>query len=309
MPRPLHAIFLAFFLILGSFNVTAQPTVTYFHNDISGSPMLATDAAGKQVWKESYRPYGQKLRDEPASRDGKNKIGFAGSPFDASTGLSYMGARYYDPVIGRFMGVDPVGFQENNVHSFNRYAYANNNPYKFVDRDGRIAILAAVPAAISALTPVAYAIGTRIAMSSVYRFGMAMAAGEVGLVAPAAVTVGAGAAAKGVANVVSDTFARAVPGHIKSNTLGAPGAKDVFVTNASELRGLSSKQIAEKLTIPESASFRIIEFPSKNIDGIASPINRTDAGFIGGGRTAGGASEFVIPNGSTPAGATERVVN
>jgi uncharacterized protein RhaS with RHS repeats len=48
-----------------------------------------------------------------------------------------MGARYYDPVIGRFMGVDPVGFQENNVHSFNRYAYANNNPYKFVDRDGR----------------------------------------------------------------------------------------------------------------------------------------------------------------------------
>jgi RHS repeat-associated protein len=205
MLRRVHALYVALlvalFFLLGfaTASALAQPagaTATYFHNDISGSPMLATDAAGNVVWKESYRPYGQKLRDEPASRDGKNKIGFAGSPFDASTGLSYMGARYYDPVIGRFMGVDPVGFQENNVHSFNRYAYANNNPYKFIDPDGRIAILAAVPAAISALTPVAYAIGTRIAMSSVYRFGMSMAAGEVGLVAPAGVTVGAGVAAK-----------------------------------------------------------------------------------------------------------------
>jgi uncharacterized protein RhaS with RHS repeats len=50
-----------------------------------------------------------------------------------------MGARYYDPVIGRFMGIDPKGFDEGNLHSFNRYTYANNNPYKFVDPDGRAA--------------------------------------------------------------------------------------------------------------------------------------------------------------------------
>ena len=47
----------------------------------------------------------------------------------------YMQARYYDPVIGRFYSNDPVGF--SNVHNFNRYAYANNNPYKYVDPDGR----------------------------------------------------------------------------------------------------------------------------------------------------------------------------
>ena len=34
------------------------------------------------------------------------------------------------------MGIDPVGVDENNVHSHNRYAYANNNPSKFVDPDG-----------------------------------------------------------------------------------------------------------------------------------------------------------------------------
>ena len=37
------------------------------------------------------------------------------------------------------MGIDPVGVDENNVHSHNRYAYANNNPYRFVDPTGNIA--------------------------------------------------------------------------------------------------------------------------------------------------------------------------
>ncbi len=45
-----------------------------------------------------------------------------------------MQARYYDPKIGRFYGVDPVGYRD--VHSFNRFAYANNNPFKYNDPDG-----------------------------------------------------------------------------------------------------------------------------------------------------------------------------
>ncbi len=52
-----------------------------------------------------------------------------------------MQARYYDPLIGRFYSNDPVGFK--NVHNFNRYTYANNNPYKYVDPDGNTAALAA----------------------------------------------------------------------------------------------------------------------------------------------------------------------
>jgi len=47
-----------------------------------------------------------------------------------------MQARYYDPVIGRFYSNDPVGFTASNPMMFNRYAYANNNPYKYVDPDG-----------------------------------------------------------------------------------------------------------------------------------------------------------------------------
>jgi len=56
---------------------------------------------------------------------------------DDGTGLVYLGQRYYDPELRRFMGIDPVGFKATNPASFNRYTYANNNPYKFVDPDGR----------------------------------------------------------------------------------------------------------------------------------------------------------------------------
>ncbi|MBU1425901.1 MAG: Ig-like domain repeat protein [Gammaproteobacteria bacterium] len=110
----------------------AAEKITYYHNDISGTPMAATDAAGTLLWQESYRPYGDPMQPPVAD----NNIWFTGKPYDKDSGLSYMGARYYDPLLGRFMGMDPKGFAEENLHSFNRYAYANNNPNKFVDPDG-----------------------------------------------------------------------------------------------------------------------------------------------------------------------------
>ena len=41
------------------------------------------------------------------------------------------------PQIGRFLSVDPVTAYENPLGAFNRYKYANNNPYRFTDPDGR----------------------------------------------------------------------------------------------------------------------------------------------------------------------------
>jgi len=59
-------------------------------------------------------------------------------------GLLYYGKRWYNPEIGRFYSVDPARFDESNIHSFNRYAYGNNNPYKFVDPDGEEPLFIAV---------------------------------------------------------------------------------------------------------------------------------------------------------------------
>ena len=58
---------------------------------------------------------------------------------------------------------------------------------------------------------------------------------------------------------------------------------------------------------PKIHKIMLIEFPTPS-EGLASPVFRTNPGFVGGGQTAGGASEFVIPNGSIPPGATIRIV-
>ena len=137
------AALLALLLVLGVLapQARAQTTsVTFFHNDVLGSPAVATDASGAVVWKESYLPYGHRLQAPAAGAN--NKLWYAGKQLDANTGLSYMGARYYSPVVGRFMGMDPKGIVPEDPHSFNRYAYANNNPYKYADPDGRAALLA-----------------------------------------------------------------------------------------------------------------------------------------------------------------------
>jgi hypothetical protein len=48
-----------------------------------------------------------------------------------------MQQRYYDPVAARFLSNDPVVTDANTGGAFNRFNYANNNPYRFTDPDGR----------------------------------------------------------------------------------------------------------------------------------------------------------------------------
>ncbi len=68
-------------------------------------------------------------------------------------------------------------------------------------------------------------------------------------------------------------------------------------------------KLQKKLTIPESSSgFNVIEFSTPST-GLSSPINRTNPGFIGGGRTAGGAREFTIPNQTIPSNAKIKKVD
>ena len=83
--------------------------------------------------------------------------------------------------------------------------------------------------------------------------------------------------------------------------LGVPGTTEVFVTAASDIRHIkTARGMARKLTlIDEHGNLRvgrmmIVEFDTP--PGIATPIFRSFPGFVGRGRTAGGAREFVVPN-------------
>ena len=108
------------------------PRTTWLHTDALGSPVAETDANGQVTRRQRYEPYG-------APTDGSyiQGPGYTGHVTDAATGLSYMQQRYYDPVAGRFLSVDPVAADGNSGGNFNRYAYVSNNPYRFTDPDGR----------------------------------------------------------------------------------------------------------------------------------------------------------------------------
>jgi len=133
--QALMTVLLGALLLAGTGARAATETITHIHGDISGSPLAATSDTGAVVWKESYRAYGERWVNAPASA--QQSQWFHGKEQDTATGLQYFGARYYDPAVGRFLGIDPVGYQDGNLHSFNRYAYGNNNPVRYADPDGQ----------------------------------------------------------------------------------------------------------------------------------------------------------------------------
>lgn len=91
------------------------------------------DGQGLEM-RTRYEPYGQ------VATGGVLAMGYTGHRNDTDTGLVYMQQRYYDPVVGRFLSIDPVTTDADTGDSFNRYAYANNNPFKYVDPHGRQAL-------------------------------------------------------------------------------------------------------------------------------------------------------------------------
>ena len=124
-------------LLAGALPVNAQnySKITYVHSDADGTPFAATDEQGNLEWQIDHYPYGDEYSNTEVAR--KSDISFAGKPYDEEIGLSYFGARWYDPAIGRFTGIDPVLVKAHDYRSFNRYSYGFNNPYRYVDPDGR----------------------------------------------------------------------------------------------------------------------------------------------------------------------------
>jgi RHS repeat-associated protein len=61
-------------------------------------------------------------------------VGFAGGIYDGDSGLVRLGARDYDPSVGRWTAKDPIGFEGDGP---NFYVYVLNDPVNFLDSTGR----------------------------------------------------------------------------------------------------------------------------------------------------------------------------
>jgi RHS repeat-associated protein len=122
-------------LILSLWGAVAYAgTHHYYYTDPQGTVLARADASGAIIATYDYAPYGTAVASMSPAPNGP---GYTGHVNDPDTGLVYMQARYYDPGRGGFLSVDPVTPSPGNLFNFNRYDYANDNPYRFTDPDGR----------------------------------------------------------------------------------------------------------------------------------------------------------------------------
>ncbi|WP_254389021.1 polymorphic toxin-type HINT domain-containing protein [Streptomyces sp. AC550_RSS872] len=109
--------------------------LSFIASDHHGTGELAIDAATGALSQRRFDPFGVDRGEKTGTWPGEK--GYVGGTIDASTGLTHLGAREYDPVIGKFISVDPI-IDYTQPQQINGYAYANNSPVTHADPSGMI---------------------------------------------------------------------------------------------------------------------------------------------------------------------------
>jgi RHS repeat-associated protein len=110
---------------------TGNSSTYRYVTDHLGSPRLLVDSdTGAIAQRLDYDPWGRVTQD---SNPGFQPFGFAGGLYDPATGLVRFGARDYDPVTGRWMAKDPIGFDGDGA---NLYGYVLGDPVNALDSRG-----------------------------------------------------------------------------------------------------------------------------------------------------------------------------
>lgn len=116
---------------------TDQATgVKWLSSDHHGTTgIVIGNTPSQAVAKRRQTPFGE-TRDVTGIWPSGMTRGFVGGTED-NTGLTHLGAREYDPTLGRFISVDPF-MDIHDSQQMNGYSYADNNPLTFSDPDGLI---------------------------------------------------------------------------------------------------------------------------------------------------------------------------
>lgn len=280
---------------------SATKTVTYYYTDLQGSVLMTTDAQGNSLSSSDYRSFGSQVLGLAQAAPS-----FTGHVQDPDSGLLYMQARYYDPMAGRFLSVDPITVNSDDGASFNRYWYADNNPYRFTDPDGRC------PLCVAAYVVIAVAVGagtdylaqkymhpnqpvnkTEVAVSgAVSGLGAGTTLLATAAVSAGTVTVGTAVTVNVVANGAIGAAGRAVQGAIEGKpattsqlvVAGVGNAAGVAVTN-----GLGAVLGDFSEAAAQGAIQNLTKAAVNSPEGIGSHIAGTtiSTGNVGVGQSAG----------------------
>jgi RHS repeat-associated protein len=110
----------------------------FYHADGLGSMVAVSDGSKNVVARYGYDAFGMVSASDPAFA---NTYAYTGREWDKEIGLYYYRARYYDPMEGRFISRDPIGFAGGDV---NVYRYVQNNSINLIDPSGNIEPLTAL---------------------------------------------------------------------------------------------------------------------------------------------------------------------
>jgi RHS repeat-associated protein len=104
--------------------------------------MLAVQMNGSAPKVSAFFHYGAFGEIVAQSGGASHRRGFNGKERDLATGLRYYGARYYDPVVMRWVSGDPLlrfapEVDLTRPQQQNVYQFTLNNPIRYIDPDGR----------------------------------------------------------------------------------------------------------------------------------------------------------------------------
>ena len=135
MRTVISALVVVLGLLVPSVASAQSEQVFYYYEDATGSVRMITDATGQAVEWHDYQPFGEETLNNPQTPERRL---YTGKERDSETNYDYSMARYYAGLNGRFTTVDPghVAGDVFNPQTWNGYAYALNNPLRYIDPNG-----------------------------------------------------------------------------------------------------------------------------------------------------------------------------
>ena len=125
---------------------SGTPTTYYFQRNLFGDVIGIYNTSGTKVGGYAYDAWGNcTITLDTNGVASRNPIRYRGYYYDTSTGLYYLGARYYDPEWRRFISPDHIAYLDPDTpNGLNLYAYCYNDPISYCDPSGHFGILATI---------------------------------------------------------------------------------------------------------------------------------------------------------------------
>ena len=146
-------------------SIDVNGTEYYYLKNGQGDITHIVDGDGDEVASYEYDAWGNHLEVTGGDIAELNPYRYRGYRYDSETGLFYVGSRYYDPEIGRFINADDTdvfGVEQGSLLQYNLFAYCLNNPVNRFDDEGTFSLPNWAKVVIGAVATVA-AVGITVA--------------------------------------------------------------------------------------------------------------------------------------------------